>query len=78
MDPLPTWYFDVPMNISITVIEYNYVVAYNDRTCLRGKCHTFIHHLDSGHTTEKIRLHSRHEITSPYSIPKVVHDHRFL
>ena len=36
IEPRPTWFFDVPMNISISFEEYNYAVACNQHASLSG------------------------------------------
>ena len=58
IDPMPTWYFDVPMNISITVVEHHYAVAWNHHACLSGECNPLIYHRNMGFLNPNSRGHT--------------------
>ena len=85
IEPLPTRYFDVPVNISFSVVEYHYAVATTVTLVSAIVITYFIFKELSVHSrrttlipNRNIRRLSRHKITYPYYIPKVVHGHRYL
>ena len=85
IEPPPTQYFDVPVNISFIVVEYHYAVAITVTLVSAIVITYFIIEEVSVHSrrttlipNRNIRRRSRHKITYPYYIPKVVHGHRYL
>ena len=85
IEPPPTRYFDVPVNISFIVVEYHYAVAITVTLVSAIVITYFIIEELSVHSrrttlipNRNIRRRSRHKITYPYYIPKVVHGHRYL
>ena len=85
IEPPPTRYFDVPVNISFIVVEYHYAVAITVTLVSAIVITYFIIEELSVHSrrttlipNRNIRRRSRHKITYPYYIPKAVHGHRYL
>ena len=85
IEPLPNRYFDVLVNSSFSVVEYHYAVAITVTLVSAIVITYFIIKelaVHSRRTTlipnRNIRRRSRHKITYPYYIPKVVHGHRYL
>ena len=85
IEPLPTRYFDVLVNISFSVVEYHYAVATTVTLVSAIVITYFIIKELSVHSrrttlipNRNICRLSRHKISCPYYIPKVVHGHRYL
>ena len=85
IEPLPTRYFDVLVNISFSDVEYHYAVETIVTLVSAIVINYFILKELSVHSrrttlipNRNIRRLSRHKISCPYYIPKVVHGHRYL